>query len=91
MTSLKEPTIKTPKEEIVHRDMLGRKLKVGDFVAYPRRNVQCIGQIVKMNPKMPRVQQISNKVYGREANIYTHDMVLLDGPEISFYILKNSA
>lgn len=88
MTTLKEPKTKT---EIVHRDMLGRKLKVGDFVAYPRRNLQCIGQIVKMNPKMPRVQQISNKVYGREANIYTTDMVLLDGPDVTFYILKNSA
>jgi hypothetical protein len=91
MTSLKEPHTKVVKEEIVHRDMLGRKLKVGDFVAYPRRNLQCIGQIVKMNPKMPRVQQISNKVYGREANIYTNDMVLLDGPDVTFYILKNSA
>lgn len=90
MTTLTETTTKV-KEEIEHRDMLGRKLKVGDFIAYPRRNILCIGQIVKMNPKMPRVQQISKKVYGKEANIYTHDMVLLDGPEISFYILKNSA
>ena len=84
-------TATTVKEEIIHKDMLGRKLKVGDFVAYPRRNTQCIGQLVKMNPKMPRVQQISNKVYGREANIYTNDMVLLDGPDVTFYILKNSA
>lgn len=91
MTSLKEPHTKVVKEEIVHRDMLGRKLKVGDFVAYPRRNSQRIGQIIKMNPKMPRVQEITNRKYGNEANIYTTDMVLLDGPDVTFYILKNSA
>lgn len=91
MTSLKEPKTKVVKEEIIHRDKLGRKLKIGDFVAYPRRNVQCIGQIVKMNPKMPRVQEISLRRYGAEANIYTTEMVLLDGPDVTFYILKNTA
>jgi hypothetical protein len=88
MTTPKETKVK---EEIEHRDKLGRKLKLGDFVAYPRKNIQCIGKIVKMNPKMPRVLQISNSKYQRESNIYTTEMVLLDGPEISFYILKNSA
>jgi hypothetical protein len=91
MTTPKELNPKPAKEEIIHRDMLGRKLNVGDFVAYPRRNSQRIGQIIKMNPKMPRVQEITNRKYGNEANIYTTDMVLLDGPDVTFYILKNSA
>ena len=77
------------KTEIQHKDKLGRKLALGDFVVYPRRNSLSIGKITKMNPKMPRVADVKDS--RREHNIYPNDMVLLDGPDVTFYILKHSA
>ena len=43
---------KTPPE---HRDILGRVLEVGDFVAYPDSNMMKMGKIDKLNQKMVRV------------------------------------
>ena len=92
MTTLTEKPKAKTKVLPEHRDKLGRKLSLGDVVAYPRKNTLQIGKIVKLNPKMPTVLQLSNaSKYDREHNIYPTDMVLLDGADVTFYILKNSA
>lgn len=66
-----------------HKDILGRKLKVGDHVAYPDSNTLQLGKIDKLNPKMVRIQKGSWAV-----NKYPNDVVVLDGPDLVMYLLK---
>jgi hypothetical protein len=74
-----------------HLDRIGRELSVGDYVAYPQSNSLSIGTITKLNPKMIKVKKINSNLR-REAtyNKYGHDCVLLNGPAITLYLLKNS-
>jgi hypothetical protein len=71
-----------------HRDKLGRLLKIGDFVAFPDRNTLEFGVIKKLNPKMIGVGRLKSKW---SQNKYPQDLVVLDGPEVSIYLLKSSA
>ena len=72
-----------------HRDKLGRLLKVGDCVAYPGSNTLMIGTVKKLNPKMVGVAMVGKRAWG-PSNKYPSDLVLLDGPEVTMYLLKNS-
>jgi hypothetical protein len=60
---------------------------VGDFVAFPDRNSLEVGVVKKLNPKMIGVGRIKSKY---SHNKYPADIVRLDGPEVSIYLLKNS-
>ena len=73
---------------IEHRDKLGRLIKIGDCVAYPASNALVVGTVKKINPKMIGVAQLGKKSWGPK-NKYPHDCVLLDGPEVTLYLLKN--
>ena len=77
------------KEIPEHRDKLGRLLKVGDCIAYPSSNSLCVGVIKKFNPKMVGVKPLKNS-WG-SGNKYPVDCVLLDGPEVTMYLLKNNS
>ena len=70
-----------------HKDKLGRLLKIGDCVAYPSSNTLIVGVIKKINPKMVGVAQLGKNSWGPK-NKYPSDCVLLDGPEVSMYLLK---
>lgn len=70
-----------------HKDKLGRLLKVGDFVAFPDRNSLEVGVVKKLNPKMIGVGRIKSKY---SQNKYPADIVRLDGPEVTMYLIKNS-
>ena len=73
-----------------HRDKLGRLLKVGDCVAYPGSNTLMIGTVKKINPKMIGVAMLGKRGWG-PSNKYPEDCVLLEGPEVTMYLLKNSS
>ena len=73
-----------------HRDKLGRLLKVGDCVAYPASNSLVIGVIKKVNPKMVGVAMLGKHRWGPK-NKYPFDCVLLEGPEVSMYLLKENS
>jgi hypothetical protein len=77
-----------PKELPEHKDKLGRSIKVGDFVAFPDRNSLEVGVVKKLNPKMIGVGRIKSKY---SQNKYPQDIVRLEGPEVSIYLLKNSS
>jgi hypothetical protein len=77
------------KEAPEHRDKLDRLIKVGDCVAYPSSNSLVIGVVSKLNPKMVKVSQLGKKNWG-DSNKYPNDLVLLDGPEVTMYLIKNS-
>lgn len=69
-----------------HRDILGRVLEVGDFVAYPYTNSLKLGKIDKLNQKMIRVT--TGKEWRSTINKYPFDVVKLDGPDVTMYLLK---
>ena len=77
------------KEIPEHRDQLGRLLKLGDCVAYPSSNSLVIGVIRKLNPKMIGVTKVGKRGWGSEKNKYPQDCVLLDGPEVTMFLIKN--
>ncbi len=76
------------KEIPTHKDKLGRVLELGDCVVYPQSNSLGIGTIKKFNPKMIKVCKIGSKW---EQNKYPQDLVKVDGPEVSIYLLKASS
>jgi hypothetical protein len=73
---------------IEHHDIFGRLLQVGDPVAAPYWNTNLdIFSVVKLTPKMVRLRRIGSKV---EKTAYPVDVVKVDGPNVTLYILKNS-
>ena len=79
------------KEAVVHKDRLGRELKVGDCVAYPSGNSLIIGVIKKINPKMVGVSALGKENrWGSAKNKYPMDCVRLDGPEVTMYLLRGN-
>ena len=75
-----------PKEIPEHRDILGRVLAVGDYVAYPDSNGLRLGKLDKLNQKMVRVT--TGKEWRSTVNKYPIDTVKLDGPDLVMYLLK---
>jgi len=84
--------VRAKKEAPVHKDKLGRLIKIDDFVAYPSRNSLEFGKVVKLNNKMVGVIPVTTKyrVYGN-TNKYPQDLVRLEASDMTWYILKNSA
>ena len=87
--------IRVPKAPIEHKDKFGRVLKVGDAVVYPQHNSLIVGTIKKLNNIMVGVMEIGAKPGWRgltsNTNKYPSDLVVIDGPEVTMYILKNLA
>jgi len=78
------------KELPEHKDKLGRDLKLGDCVAFPRSNMLYIGKVVKLNPKMIGVEELnSKKQWTYSGNKYPNDCVILDGADVTFYMLSH--
>jgi hypothetical protein len=79
------------KAVVEHKDKLGRVLKVGDCVAYPESNRLEIGTIKKVTPKMTMVAELGSKIKWYNGNghrKYPGDLVLLEGPEVTMYLLR---
>jgi hypothetical protein len=74
-----------PKPLPEHKDLLGRILNVGDYVAYPDSNQLKIGKIDKLNQKMVRVT--TGKDWRPTTNKYPSDTTKLDGPDLTVYLL----
>jgi hypothetical protein len=64
-----------------HKDILGRVLNVGDYVAYPDSNRLLMGKIDKLNPKMIRIKD------RWPVQKYAKDTVKLGGPDLTMYLL----
>ncbi len=75
-----------PKEIPEHKDILGRVLAVGDYVAYPDSNGLRLGKLDKLNQKMVRV--VTGRQWRSTVNKYPIDTVKLDGPDLVMYLLK---
>lgn len=78
--------------QIEHKDKLGRIIKVGDAVVYPYHNRLEIGTVKKLNPKMVKVWEFgAPRKWYTGSNKYPEDIVIIDGPEVTMYLLKIDA
>jgi len=83
---------KTTKAAIEHRDKLGKLLAVGDAVCYPCQNSLELGTVKKLNPKMVKVFEAgrADSKWYSGSNKYPEDLVKIDGPEVTMYLLKKA-
>jgi hypothetical protein len=83
-------TAKTPKELPVHKDIFGRVINEGSYVAFPHANTLYIGTVGRCTAKMVRVHPV--KGYRAEQGMlkYAHELVTVEGADVTFYILKHS-
>jgi hypothetical protein len=56
-------------------------------VAYPSHNTLEIGTVQKLNPKLVGIERVGGK-WRSSYNKYPHDLVRIDGPEVTMYLLK---
>ena len=79
------------KPAIVHHDKLGREIEVGACVAVAHHNALAVATVVKINPKTVKIK-IANTAtyswYSGHHNKYGDQMVVVDGPEVTMYLLK---
>ncbi len=74
-------------DEIIHKDILGNTIKVGDAVVYPNHNSLEIAIVQKVNPKMINVKSVNKRYPDRK---YPNDLLVVDDPKITIYLLKNN-
>jgi len=82
----KKPIKSVPVNEM-HKDLLDRELKEGQYVAVAD-NGMYIAQVKRFTPKMVEVEIVSRKYRSKRLK-YAHEMVILDGPDIFMWVLSN--
>ena len=87
-------TTRTKKEPIEHRDLLNKKIAVGDIVAFAESGSQYVGKIVKLTPKRVKIDRITTRTAFRYGNyLYQRppgDVVIIEGAHVSVYIMAHS-
>lgn len=82
---------KPAKVEPKHPDKLGRELNMGDCVVYPQSNSMMIGTVIKFTPKMITVKTVNSGGWrGWETRKYSSDVIKIEGPEVTMYLIKNA-
>lgn len=84
-----EATTKSKKTPIIHKDKLGREIKLGNYVAYPDKNTLAFGRVEKINPKMIGITKVSKGgTWRTHTNKYPVDSVILDDSAMTWWLLK---
>ena len=73
------------KPEIIHYDLLGTQIKLGDYVAFAVGRDMYVGKVVKLHKVMIGVTTSDVSYYN---NYYPKNVVILDGPKLTMYLLK---
>lgn len=73
-----------------HTDIFGQELVLDDCVVYPQSNSMKIGKVVKINPKMISVKNLTSSGWRSETLKYPTDLVKVHGPEVTMYLLLNT-
>jgi hypothetical protein len=81
-------SINIPVEE--HKDLLGREVKIDDYVGFCHHNQMYVGKVIKITPKQVRVVNLFSS-YRSDTGLlkYTNQCVLIGGPELTYMILKH--
>jgi len=79
-------------ENNAHRDILGKELAAGQFVATYLHNGLAVFKVERLTPKMVRVNRSRNSYIGsgsREESVLRHgyDLVILNTEEVVMYQL----
>lgn len=85
----------TKKAPIDHRDLLNKKLAVGDIVAFAESGSQYVGKITKLTPKRVKINRITAHDPNRWYKQISYqrppaDVVIIEGAHVTAYILANS-
>lgn len=75
-------------EPVSHKDILGNVIKAGDTVVYPSHNALRIAVVKKLNPKMVNVIAVGSTWPDRK---YPTDLLVVDDPRITLYMLKHTS
>jgi hypothetical protein len=83
------------KEPIEHRDLLNKKIAVGDIVAFAESGSQYVGKITKLTPRRVKINRITahdpNRWFKQTAyQRPPDDVVIIEGSHVTAYILANS-
>lgn len=73
-----------------HKDRLGRPIVMDCYVAYPSHNSMEFGRVVKINPKMIKVQKVPAGRWKGESLKYPNDLLIVEDAAMTWYLLKNS-
>ncbi len=78
-----------PVDVELHNDLLGREVVEGDAVAFTHQNSLMVGKVTKITPKQVRVIPLMTR-YRMDTGYlkYTNQCVLIGGPELTMWILK---
>lgn len=74
-------------DPVVHKDILGNDISMGDTVVYPSHNSLRIAIVKKINPKMINVVGVNRSWPDRK---YPTDLLVVNDPKITLYMLKNT-
>lgn len=78
-------------EQPEHKDILGRKVSVGSFVAFTQNNRLFIGRVVKLNRQMLRLERIVHNIWMADyTNKFPKDCVVIPDKDVDFYLLRNA-
>lgn len=80
-------------------DRLGNEIKIDDHVAFVSRGLLKIGLVIKINPKTIKVLHIDPVApkrqgyvwppVGSKSNKYPEECIVVNGPRVTMYLLKN--
>lgn len=74
-------------DDVLHKDILGNEISMGDTVVYPYHNSLKIAVVKKINPKMINVVAVGRSWPDRK---YPTDLLVVNDPKITMYMLKNT-
>lgn len=78
------------KKIIQHKDILETPINVGNYVASASGNRLVIGKVVKLTPKQLKIVDLDDHNAENGYYKYSHDTVVVSGPEALVFVLKNS-
>lgn len=78
------------KESVIHQDILGQPVEVGNYVAVSHHNSLYICKVGKITNKMVRVHPLKGYRSRSGWLKYTSEIVILSGPDAMVYILKHA-
>lgn len=77
-------------DDPIHKDILGNPVKVEDTAVVPdgRRSLH-VAVVKKLSPKMITVSIIGRNGRRSDKMLYPQDILIVDDPKITMYMLKN--
>ena len=79
------------KDNIVHKDVIGRDVVAGDYVAYFQHGQMRVGRVSHNTPKRVQVDYLRESFLWRRSTQLPHRIVKLEhSADLTAYVLKES-